>query len=124
MKIENQVCSLEQAKKLKELGVSPESTFYWHFGVISKTWIIINSKASNITINDYPAYTVAELGVMLPIESYTQRLAEYGQWEWINEGNKSGWAGYNTESEARGEMLIIHLQKRKITVDEVNKRLN
>ena len=29
MKLENQVCSLELAKKLKELGVKQESLFWW-----------------------------------------------------------------------------------------------
>jgi hypothetical protein len=29
MKLESQVCSLELAKKLKELGVVQVSTFYW-----------------------------------------------------------------------------------------------
>ena len=29
MKIESQVCSLELAKKLKELGVKQESLYYW-----------------------------------------------------------------------------------------------
>jgi len=29
MKLEDQVCSLELAKRLKELGVEQESLFYW-----------------------------------------------------------------------------------------------
>ena len=32
MKIENQVCSLELAKKLKELGVEQDSYFFWYGG--------------------------------------------------------------------------------------------
>jgi hypothetical protein len=30
MKLEDQVCSLELAKRLQELGVKRESLFYWH----------------------------------------------------------------------------------------------
>ena len=30
MKLEDQVCSLELAKKLKELGVKQDSLFYWN----------------------------------------------------------------------------------------------
>ena len=31
MKLEQQVCSLELAQKLKELGVKQESLFYWTY---------------------------------------------------------------------------------------------
>lgn len=36
MKLEEQVCSLELAKKLKELGCRQESAFYWNEYKVSK----------------------------------------------------------------------------------------
>lgn len=66
MKIEDQVCSLEQAKKLKELGISAEAKLiYVHNGLESEGFKVESRK-------DYysgyagEAYSVAELGSVLP----------------------------------------------------------
>lgn len=65
MKLENQVASLEISKRLKELGVKQESLFAWlpitnteEYGLFYE-WHI--SKDEPIS-----AFTVAELGEMLP----------------------------------------------------------
>ena len=40
MKLEKQVCSLELAKRLKELDVKQESLWYWHFNTeASEGWV-------------------------------------------------------------------------------------
>lgn len=70
MKLEDQVCSLELAKKLKELAVKQSSYFYYVptinnnniFGILSLESIC------NIFDNYISAFTVAELGEMLPKE--------------------------------------------------------
>ncbi len=69
MKLEQQVVSLELAKKLKELGVKQESLFWWttnnlNFTDEKCTWWIeptVESYTRRIS-----AFTVAELGEMLP----------------------------------------------------------
>lgn len=90
MKLEDQVCSLELSKRLKELGVKQESLFYWGisefetdkpeitlyrsqgeldsdkdisklFGVWSYSDVEIGSFKDT-----HSAFTVAELGEMLP----------------------------------------------------------
>ena len=70
MKLEEQVCSLELAKKLKELGVKQESLFYWFNnwngyaeGHPSKkeNWILLDRYKNT----GYPAFTVAELDEIL-----------------------------------------------------------
>ena len=71
MKLENQVVNLELSKKLKELGVKQESLFYWCERTVtgSKTYkeFFLQEK---IYVEPYPniisAFTVAELGEMLP----------------------------------------------------------
>ncbi len=74
MKLEDQVCSLELAKRLKELWVKQESVFYWFKGY--EDWLIhyINYNHSeedikvflnNVEGEAYSAFTVAELGVLL-----------------------------------------------------------
>ena len=80
MTLESQVASLELCKRLKELGVNQESLFYWtayenpHFGVLKETdvlndfWQLHYIKEKYFGDHDYQisAFTVAELGEMLP----------------------------------------------------------
>lgn len=138
MKIENQVCALEQAKRLKELGVSQDSYFHYgdHLEGIAETWM---HEGNEDTF--YSAYTVAELGVMLPatIEGYQLR-----QWTipyTIGLGNISYGMQYRlvpnkiievipqqpvygqTEAEARAKLLIAIIEGEKAKVEEVNQRL-
>jgi hypothetical protein len=65
VKIEDQVCTLEQAKKLKELGVTIESEFIWSITLVTDfhiSWSFGDPKAYPETW--YPAYTLAELSAM------------------------------------------------------------
>jgi hypothetical protein len=71
MKIEDQVCSLEQAKTLFKLGVNLKTVFrYGEWMDKSYHNIFYSSRPKgNEFINGYtffPAPTVAELGVLLP----------------------------------------------------------
>jgi len=95
MKIENQVCSLELAQKLKSLNVKQESLFYWHedfevdnlercrcgsnhggngvdpnfdstgINIIEKGWKLITHKIISPR-QAISAFTCSELGEMLP----------------------------------------------------------
>ena len=145
MKIEDQVCSLDQAKKLKELGLSQESIFSWcgdenHIPEGSdKPWIWVGrtEPANNMELDyreDVPsakpfagAFTVAELGVML--ENWTNKSpisTPAGNWEIImnSKGDEFQMSGtYKTEAEARAAMLIHILESGKITAEQVNSRL-
>lgn len=62
MEIEKQVCSLELATRLKELGVHQESVFGWQKVVDNYELRYFESKG----YRDVAAYTLAELGEMLP----------------------------------------------------------
>ena len=72
MKIEDQVVSLELAKELKELGVKQDSVWVWIKAPCrdsgyecSLSWL------SNLYVEHYLAFTVAELGKMLPSGFYS-----------------------------------------------------
>ena len=65
MKLEDQVVGLELAKKLKELGVKQESYCYWREGnKEDPTYRIVTMVCAKG--GTYSAFTVAELGEMLP----------------------------------------------------------
>ncbi|VVC75964.1 hypothetical protein AQUSIP_12650 [Aquicella siphonis] len=72
MKLEEQVISLDLARKLHDLGVRSESLFRWHDPLNDNDWEPTALKKAYIEKHDYnpenyPAYTVAELGEMLPV---------------------------------------------------------
>lgn len=82
MKLESQVCSLEYAKRLKELGVKQESLFYWSFydGGFSEEepGITLTDEANHGFEEDLlSAFTVAELGEMLP-KQIEYKVTDYG----------------------------------------------
>jgi hypothetical protein len=150
MKIENQVCTLEQAKKLKELGVKQDSLFWYTqdktpnnpnlnlYGWPQESMpvIIMFGQQSKISTSDvyveYSAFTVAELGVMLQyVGVYSSVNSVLGNWaihhvngyadyELRQPGNFNN---YQWEAEARAAILIELLEDKKITVEEVNQRL-
>jgi hypothetical protein len=64
MQLEDQVASEELCKKLKELGCPQKSKYYWQF---SECWYLSPPDYKEIDCPEiYSAYTVAELGELLP----------------------------------------------------------
>ena len=64
LKLKEQVCSLELAKRLKELNCKQESLFRWVTTKQGgKKYIITKSQPFQ---NGYSAYTSSELGTLLP----------------------------------------------------------
>lgn len=133
MKLENQVCSLEQAKKLNNLGVFQVSLYYhWYteietrLGLDHTLFIKPHGELSNSYNTEYySAFNVAELGVLL------------GDWccQLKRNSHESSFVGYYkndevfilggevTEAEARAGFLIWLLQNKIITKDACNKQL-
>lgn len=71
MKLEDQVVSLASAKRLKELGWKQESYFSHVFHKPTNQWTIL-PHCSDIAKN-FPAYTCAELGDILPYTCITYK---------------------------------------------------
>lgn len=73
--LEQQVVSLELAKRLKELNVKQESYFYWNtdkaFIGEDNMYVVQKKDCRSVkdgySIDEYSAFTVAELGEMLPV---------------------------------------------------------
>jgi hypothetical protein len=141
MTLENQVVSLDLAKKLKELGVKQESLFYWtaverpkHFK--TKNIATVNPNAGKegymdtyfewtVRLNEIKndlslsAFTVAELGKMLPHEVTSSKRwpKTTGTWKSLLIGlNNNGLIQDDhieiggTEADARAKMLIYLLE--------------
>lgn len=151
MKLEDQVCTEAQANKLKELGVAQKSIFYYHalferpvfgetvvteFGKQYKKAQVRNDKKAAAS-----AFTVAELGMILPAEikecklvqwpiHYTSGTKSYGiQYRYkcdspvTNQAIPDHCVFGHTEAEVRASLLIELLESKVITAEEANKRL-
>lgn len=149
----HQVCKYDQAVKLEELGILQRSTFYWHQDLL-RYHEEVNSWSDEETFGEmmdhygpkkciemgiFSAYTVAELGYMLPeyivSKMNSSRPAKIGQLfvcymienhkrypipeTELKEFRKS------TEAEARAAMLIWGIENNLpgFTIKEINNRL-
>ncbi|MEZ5898042.1 MAG: hypothetical protein R3D51_00980 [Hyphomicrobiaceae bacterium] len=150
MKLEDQVCSLELAKRLKELGVKQDSYFDWEqSSSISRSYnagIVIDEKFNigdhRVTVSSrhlltaavvlpFPnerqkirdaacsAFTVAELGDMLPKSMMIISYSGYAEASWCCELNHGGEREHreyaDTEADARAKMLTYLVEHDLIT---------
>ena len=151
MELRKQVCSLELAKKLRELDVKQESLFYWmemydlsrkekYIDSKNETKVVYGKKyelGENCSNNDFSAFTVAELGEMLPqkVEKHQPGKMEYyyfgtGKTHKLDEYYEEHEVSYschndslkaeeilqimraNTEADARAKMIVYLLEKK------------
>lgn len=142
MKKEEQVCTLDQGKKLEELGVKADAIFFWYRGfsnvngpagtLVTKEWCDERCVQNAI----YPAYTVAELGEMLPHTLFGEKMlivsapSEETEYLWcamyvdVTEALsevKEHWADGDTMAEALAQLLIYLLTNKLIDVNKINK---
>lgn len=148
MKLQQQLSTLEQGKILKTLGVQA-SLYSWVYDTLNGMWDISGMPVeAHYLINKerecYPAFTVAELGVMLPVMlelacggltaivshrvnpnwATGDNAIHSNKWMCYNIENESFSYYYTTEAEARAFMLIYLLENNHTTPEEVNQRLN
>lgn len=137
MYLEDQCCNEMQGEKLKKLGVKQESLFYHTY---SEKWGVMPKKSIDFSGSPTSAFTVAELGVMIP-SPITHKNANYiitsmpsaqgdifpsSKWtsRMENKGNGLWCKGFGeTEAIARANMLIHLLENKIASIDEVNIRL-
>jgi hypothetical protein len=114
MTLEQQVVSLDLAKKLKELGVKQESLFCWYKHK-KDGWTLVWPWAKGYEY--ISAFTVAELGEILPDEVSTNKYTEPDLKTFMCKLHAEGdWQKYieitedSTEADARARMLIYLLE--------------
>lgn len=119
MKLEEQVCSLELAQKLKELGVKQESHFSWYRGVgnifiLGTNVEVLNngvqvSRTTAPQFEEYSAFTVAEFG------QYFEKLGDNPILEKLPEHlNHSDLWNYFFKADYWAEVLIYLLENKLI----------
>lgn len=130
MLLEDQVCSLELSKRLKELGVKQESLFYWVRPIdiwqltaklTEQDGIYFNHTTIDIfPMDNYSAFTVAELGEMLP-EWHDSCKRQENDWHVRVFEKKKNNICHNafdeSEANARAKMLVFLLDQGLIKND-------
>ena len=140
MKIENQVCTLQQAKDLKRLGVEQKPANYFWDESDGQLYRCADGSASDIGC--FAAFTVAEMGVMFPDGQDIKRMRAAQLLSYRIAAAAGG--GYYceipdengeeltpplfstkgiTEAQARAAMLIHLLESGRIILSAVNQRL-
>jgi len=121
MKIEEQVCNLELAKKMRENKVPQRSLWYWEEMPNGGKLFL----AEHNQINMYPhysAFTVAELGEMLPptikYDGKEDFFCFHRNEEWNLMYHKRSVSDVN-EANARAKMLIMLLEEGIIKAEEL-----
>lgn len=109
---EQEVCSIELAKQLYELGVAQNSKFAWNYFTDDP------NKGNLIHVDPhieyafcYSAFTVAELGEMLPPKCRSMKI-EDGMWFAKTSSAENVSARANTEANARA-LLLIYLKRKE-----------
>ena len=129
MKLEQQVCSLELAKRLQELGIKQDSLFWWLDGERPELRYLYNFTGQEK--KKYSAYNVAELGEILPDNYFTRKHFGSGtkRWHWqVYHGYEetsvngeliaSDMYTSDTEADARAKMLVYLLENNLLTTYE------
>jgi hypothetical protein len=107
MELEDQVCSFEQAKKLIELEVAVDTTFYWDCFNFETPKLVYPKVEDIIAFYDYPesfypAPTIAELGILLDGGYYAVT-----HWS-IRRMRNSNWGLFNNRS-FKNDPIYIYL---------------
>lgn len=119
MNLEDQVCSLELAKRLKELGVRQDS-YFWHTEQLNKNEKPIYNPIIPVELKDdshnfYAAFTVAELGMLLPsYRIYTMKYVTRNSWRAKDNFTYISPIQASTEANARAKMLIYLIENNLI----------
>lgn len=133
MPLEKQVTSREPSKRLAELGVKRESYFFhWkaNSGNRGEAWEISTYRPSKDTGEGecYSAFTVAELGEMLPLQvmkfSNAFHCVKLRKGRWLATYNSHSMPRItaDTEADARAKMLIYLIENGLLDVTMVQCR--
>jgi hypothetical protein len=131
MELKDQVCNLELAKKLKTLGVKQESIFVWEYydgqcyAVKFIAYAIVPDNFNKFQL--YSAFTVAELGKLLPglikrdgIRFYITMDCDKNIFYEDMTRTKQIYASFDDDNEAdcRAKMLLYLIENNLIEIEK------
>ena len=127
MKIENQVCTVDQSKKLIDLGICKDAVNTWIWHTVLERFYVSDTTCFemdiiNATEEHYPAFTVAELSLMLDdLEGIVGFDRESKKW--FGEYNDPL---FPTEAQAKAALLMKFLESEDnyINPEKCNKILS
>lgn len=138
MKIQDQVCTIEQAIRLKELGVAQISYFFWQNKHGRPGTELVGKIFYNSSLSPVSAFTGSELGKMFFVNENPRRsILPYPAWDWENDEiiwripvadtykrESLFWvADFKTEAQARAAALIALIKNDNKKLHEINKTL-
>lgn len=134
LRLEDQVCTIEQAQTLKDLGAPQVGCFSWVFDKLNESWALSKLKPEALEVlhkQGWSAYTVAELGYFLMrIDHHAIVKADKKPrlfFDWL-----SGKYGYGvddkeylftTEAELRAEVIIKLIKEGFITFKKTRSKV-
>lgn len=135
MKLIDQVCTVQQSVELFNFGI--KESLYEHYYTKEGKYLGVDSK--KLFPHEYitfPAFTVPELGLMLPDSYLYQGNLESLMFHWTDDAFGEGkrlhfsnilvhelQSGYDTEAECRADVLIWMLKNKIISPEKINENL-
>lgn len=133
MKLQDQVITIEQAKRLKELGINGESAFS-HFkaashsgiclgdiGNLRHVWALTGNGYDREGVEFIPAFTVTEMGRMIGSGTFAAQKFHDAVSARINSSHSMTIA---TAPQFVGNFLIAAIEQAILTPEEANTRLS
>jgi hypothetical protein len=131
--LENQVIPLHQARKLKKLGVECESFWVWWDERGMEPRVNVRVPIVSKYADQFPAFTVSELGMMLPVEISVDMFKYHVHFVKSKSGFRVKYRTFMsgttrdifhtdtlpTEAEARGAALIWLIQEGHIKPEDL-----
>lgn len=118
--VEEEVCSFELSKRLKELGVPQRSIFFWQ--ELAEGNIRLghgqHPDSGDLAIHhcvlsfEYSAFTVNELGEMLPYYFSSEKHSKQWRVGMIKEGKADMWGAGRKEADARANAKIYLIENK------------
>lgn len=118
------VCSLKWSIALKNIGVKQESLFWWNppLAILKDgkeevipdvEWLLSDQNSLNKNIESYAAFTLSELGEMLPKGTWLNTFFHSLEIQ-VQEKDLKYVGQAETEVDARAKMLIYLLENKSI----------
>ena len=134
LELEKQVTSLELSQRLKELGVKQDSYWVWvhpfkakdlkHFyDEDNKLWKLMPRQSlapARVVRHIFAAFTVAELGIALPIETTSEKWIEDDGTFFVRSEAEVYNTYENTEADARAKMLIYLMEEKLNAIKRIS----